>query len=252
MADSGPHYRYRASPKLSANQIAEYLTASPPRRKTIIQSAKFPKTSVVAKYSKARDGLGEFLADNTRSLNRLAQTADFLDKRQNRPGASDWVKQDSRLSLEALDVFQRSYNKLGLPKLACRSVIGPLPSMPVGPMKIGVSIDLTTHRPVMSGKDHVGGLVFLFSKGESSGKNRIERCKIISGLIFVYVTRHLGTLGDADRKLCFALDVLQGVGYQPPGTFAQKMKQVEEACAEIADRWPNIEPPDGYDGPSPD
>jgi hypothetical protein len=50
-------YNYNALPRLSANQISEYLTATPTRRKSIVQAAKFPKTAIVARYDGARESL---------------------------------------------------------------------------------------------------------------------------------------------------------------------------------------------------
>jgi hypothetical protein len=49
-ASSKRKYGYNPDPRLSANQLAEYLTATPTRRKSIIREAKFPKKSVVARY----------------------------------------------------------------------------------------------------------------------------------------------------------------------------------------------------------
>jgi hypothetical protein len=61
MTTEKPRYACRLNPQLSANQIADYLTASSTRRKAIIVGAKFPKTSVVAQYDGARTGLTKFL-----------------------------------------------------------------------------------------------------------------------------------------------------------------------------------------------
>src|ERR1700719_3875591 len=107
-------YGYRATPQLSANQVAEYLMATSSGRKRIIQSARFPKRSVVAQYGKAREGLVNFLADGTRSIRHLADANDYLIKRGERAGASDWIKRDSKQSMEAITAFQNSYNRVGV------------------------------------------------------------------------------------------------------------------------------------------
>jgi hypothetical protein len=36
------------------------------------------------------------------------------------------------------------------------------------------------------------------------------------------------------------------------GTFTRKLRNVEDACDEIADRWPRIKPPADYDGRDPE
>jgi hypothetical protein len=104
-----PNYGYRPLPQMSANQIAEYLSATAPRRRDITQQAKFPKTSVVSQYVLARDGISSFLNDGTRSYRHLAEALDRLTKRQTRTGATEWLVNDSRNSIEAIDVFAREY-----------------------------------------------------------------------------------------------------------------------------------------------
>lgn len=234
--------------------MAEYIgsSTSSTRRRSIIREARFPKTSVVAQYDKSREGLVNFLTDGTRSYRHIADATDYLTRRAGRPDASDWVKRDCRGSIEAMEAFQRAYNKLPLRKLDCRPLIGRRPLLDVGPTKISVAMDFTVHRPSPGERDRIGGALMLFSKGESSSKNRVERSKTIAGLIYTWCTHHLKTLGDPDPELCLAIDVFGGVGYSPPGTFAKKLRNVADASEEIATLWPTISPPSDYDGPDPE
>ena len=107
--------------------MAEYLgsSTSSTRRTSIIREARFPKTSQVAQYDKAREGLVNFLVDGTRSYKHIADATEYLEKRESRPGATTWVKRDSRGSIEAMEAFQRSYNRLAVHKLDCRLTQGP-------------------------------------------------------------------------------------------------------------------------------
>jgi hypothetical protein len=252
--EEGPRYAYRATPQLSANQMAEYLgsSASSTRRTSIIREARFPKTSQVAQYDKAREGLVNFLTDGTRSYKHLADATDYLERREVRPGASTWVKRDSRGSIEAIEAFQRAYNRLAVHKLDCRPVHGRQPHLDMWPTRISVAMDFTVHRPVPSNRDRIGGAILLFSKGESSGRSRVERSKTIAGLIYTFCNRFLKNLGEPDHTLCFAVDVFNGIAHTPPGTFARKLRNVADACDEIAARWRTVNPPTDYDGPDPD
>jgi hypothetical protein len=251
--EAGPRYTYRVTPQLSANQMAEYLgsSTSSTRRTSIIREARFPKTSQVAQYDKAREGLVNFLTDGTRSYKHLADATDYLEKREKKPDVSDWVRRDSRGSLEAIEAFQRSYNKLAIHKLDCRPVHGRQPHLDMWPTRISVAMNFTVHKPVPKGKDQIGGAILLFSKGESSTKNRIERSKTIAGLIYTHCNRFMTALGVPDPTLCFAIDVFSGVAHTPQGTFTRKLRNVGDACDEIAARWKTIPPPADYDGPDP-
>lgn len=251
MGVSDQKYRYRANPQVSASQIAEYLDASSTRRKRIIRDARFPKASVVAQYDGAREGLVNFLADDTRSFKHLASAQEKLEKRKLKEGATAWLKRDSDGSIEALGAFQNAYNKLGFAKLSCIKLPGQKAFLTSWPTKVSVNIDLVLRKPVMGGKDLIGGSLFLFSKGETSTNSRIARCKVIAGLIYTYCGEHLTAMGVTDPNLCLAVDVFSGTAYKPPGTFAAKLKNVGDACEEIAARWKTIPPPDDYDGPAP-
>jgi hypothetical protein len=244
-------YTFRRHPQLSANQIADYLGASPTRRKSIIRAARFPKLSVVAQYGKAREGLVNFLGDGTRSKRHLADARDYLAKRYSKAGASDWLKRDSRQSGEAVDAFDRAYNKLGLRAYDCRPVPGRLPRLDEwGTTRISVDLDLTIHVPTDGGgRDRIGGIILLFSRGASSGSARIEQSRIIASLILQFCNRFMIERGDPDKAFCLAIDVFEGRAHRPHGI--RKMDYVRDACEEIATRWLSMTPPDDYDGSDP-
>jgi hypothetical protein len=159
------------------------------------------------------------------------------------------VRRDARSSIEAIEAFQSSYNKSGLSKFDCREVTGRQPHLDDWRTKISVSLDLTVHKPTKAEKDKIGGVVFAFAKGEDKDNKRHERLKITANLIYVFCDRHLSFHGEADKKLCFAVDVFARKLVQPTGEFLRGMKLIEESCEEVADRWPAISPPDDYDGP---
>lgn len=231
--------------------MAEYLGATAPRRRSIIQAARFPKRSVVARYDKARECLVDFLVDGTRSLNHMARAIDNLEKREARPGVTSWIKQDCRFSIEAIQSFERSYNRIGLAPIMCEAINGRLPPLVIGPTKISVALDAITRKRNGNGPDSIGGVFLLFSRGEGTGKQRIERCKTVAGIAYEYCAAMLASRGAADTSICFGVDVFGGRAYQPQGTFARKRRQIEDSCDEIAASWKLVKPPSDYDGPDP-
>lgn len=232
--------------------MAEYLYATAPRRKSIIRDARFPKKSVVAQYRTARDCLVDFLVDGTRSLNHIARAIDQLSRREARPTATEWLRRDSRSSIEAIEAFQRSYNRLGLAPINCERTHGRQPPLVFGPTKVSVTLNVITRKRNLDGPDSIGGAIFIFSRGESSSRKRVERCKTIAGLAYDFCLAHLSTLGTADTSICFGVDVFGRKSYKPQGTFARKRRQIQDSCDEIASRWRTVAPPSDYDGPDPD
>lgn len=218
-------------------------------RKRIIQSARFPKRSVVAQYGKAREGLVNFLGDGTRSIRHLADATDYLTKRGEKAGASDWIKRDSKQSIEAITAFQNAYNRIGVRTLDCHAVPGRLPLLDEWQTRISVDVDVTIHVPTAGGPDRIGGAILLFSKGEAAAARRIEQCRTIASLVHQFCTRFMAQRGEIDKKLCLAIDVFGGRPHGPQGV--RKIDHIRDACEEIAGRWLNVGPPTDYDGPDP-
>lgn len=246
---SKPKYGFNPDPRLSANQLGEYLIASPTRRKTIVRDAKFPKTAMVARYEGARGGIADYLCDLGRKQGILFDAIDSIQTKLSDGEASDWKKNDCHLSIEAIQAFQHSYNSLGLNSIECRPVFGAQPKLSIEGVDVSVSLDATTHRKDKKGNDIVGGVILLFSKAETSGTARKERCTTSAVLAAIFAEKFLSHYGKADPKICFSVDVFGGKSYKAPNTYKKKLDNMHTSCEEIALRWPITEPPADYDGP---
>jgi hypothetical protein len=251
MAASSPKYRYNPDPRVSANQLSDYLNASSTRRKRIIQDAKFPRTVIVARYGGARDVIADYLCDIARPTGKLVDATQTL-KTESDKTDSPWIKQDSLLSIEAIEAFHSAYMKdqMGVRKIECRPIIGTsLPSLSIEGTRVNVMLNATTHMKDKKGTQQVGGIILLFSKTETLLAARAERCRVAAVLALLFALNHLEHAGKADPKLCFAIDVFGGKAYPAPNAYKQRMGNINTACEEIADRWARIEPPSDYDGP---
>jgi hypothetical protein len=247
---SKPNYSYNANPRLSANQLAEYLTASSTRRKSIIRDARFPKTAIVAHYKGARDTIGAYLCDNGRSTSIIVDGIEQQKAREGRVGAKDWIKNDSRISIEAIERFHGLYNRLGLRRIECRAPMS-APNLKMEGVEVSVNLDATTHRTDKDGKNRVGGIVLSLAKSEQSTRNRQERSRSSAVLVAQFAEVHLKPLGEMDTTICFAFDVFGGKLIRAPSSYVKRLDNMRASCEEIAARWRSIEPPDDYDGPGP-
>lgn len=246
-----PKYRYNPEPRLSANQLAEYLKASPPRRKQIVKAAKFPKTVIVAQYKGARDALAKFLCDTTRDQKTLVAAVEVMAEKEAKATASDWVKDDARRSIEAITSFQKNANAMGVQKLDCKPIVTGQPLLHIAGVDVSVSLDATVRRLGKDGTDLVGGVIFLLSKAdEASAKARAERCRVSAVLAYLFAKEHLGYLGTADPKLCYSFDVMAGKATQAPAAHKTLIDHMNDSCEEVVLRWKDMAPPDDYDGPA--
>lgn len=242
-------YNYNPDPRLSAGQLAEYLTATAPRRTSIIREAKYPKTAIVAKYNAARAGIAKHLCAGPDGPDHLGETLSRLADRGSGPDASDWILEDCRDSSVALRVFQRSHGGLINQQLNFRPLPDGLPLLLIGGVGISVALDATVHRRARDGSDRVGGVMLFFSKRLASDAAAGERVVVSALLCLMFAEKHLLHAGTVDPKLCFALDVFGQRLIPAPSGRTKRTTAMEHSCVEIAGRWPGIMPPRDYDGP---
>ena len=90
-----PRYREQESPRLSANQMAEYLVSLPVAQQRIIRNARWQPSILVARYRDARKALSRFLASPTRDQRILDEARSSFEDRMERDGASQWTRQNA-------------------------------------------------------------------------------------------------------------------------------------------------------------
>ena len=241
-------YSYNPEPRLSANQLGELVNASPTRRKSIIVSAKFPKTAIVAQYRDANDNLLAFLQNPSRSNPNFLTKIEGLYEKSNDHALSAWVKSDAGRSAEALEAVQSTYNKTSLGKLDLRQLPLKKPKVEMSGVQVSSSATCSVHG-AFKGRKAVGCLSVLFNKSETSSNVRMERCRAAGVLSVLYSEQHLKSYGIAVPKLSMSYDVFAGKLVVAPKTYKTRLDNMKYACEDVAVWWPLIDPPSDYDGP---
>lgn len=258
LTDARRKYSLRATPRVSANQLADYLSASPVRRKSIIRDAKFPKQMITALYKDARSTIARYLIDPSSGPDIITEAMVRLDGRENAPDATDWTRSDCRQSREALDAFLRSFNALGIGRYRFIAPGGALPPLVVAGVSVSISLDAIVEARTRGEIQRMGGLLLTLSKSgvdrESlvSMRAREERAATAAVLCLAACEGMSASNSKADPRLCLSLDVFSQKLISAPAGYKTRRKNIELACEEIADRWGRIDPPDDYDGPDSD
>ncbi len=244
-----PAYGLNRQPRLSANQLAEYLSATPSRRTSIVREAKFPKTSQVALYRDARLAVARQLCAGPDGPDQIGVAISRLRERAADLDASPWTIDDCRRSIDVLEAFLRVGNELGLARYEFRTVSGTLPHVLISGVSVSVSISATVHRRTRDGTTQVGGLTMFLSKAMSDDAASPERAAVSALLCFMLAEASLGHLGAPDHRLCLVLDVAGGKVFPAPKGQTRRRKDMAHACAEVARAWSTVTPPRDYDGP---
>ena len=95
-----PEKKVRTSPRLSLSKLAEFLTASPLRQRSILVEQKFPKSYVTARYTPAEGAIARFLQTGD------AAVIDDATATLEAAGAgTEWEADQNRLCAEAISAF---------------------------------------------------------------------------------------------------------------------------------------------------
>jgi hypothetical protein len=249
MAGSAQKYRLNEKPRISANQLAEYTLASPSRRQAILRNAKYAPTFLVIRYNEARESVTGYLTDGTRPVARLHKDEVEL-KNKAALAPTDFKKNDLLMSAEAVASFaaHMSDPKQVPPKaftsaFFCRPV-GSLPKLPLSGVDVSVQLDLISQVPA---RGRFGGVVLQTSKAVASKSWREEHAACVATLVWMASDKFVKGFGDADRSLCFSVDLFARAIRQAPASYKTRAKDFDAACAEIYALWETIAPPADYE-----
>jgi hypothetical protein len=246
-----PKYRLNESPRISANQLAEYTLATPSRRQTIIRNAKFAPTFLTIRYNEAREAVTDYLTDGTRPVAKLHTSAIALQAR-GKVAPTDFKKDDLLKSAEAVESFAHFIKDINKPPpkpftgLLFKMPVGHMPKLMIGGTEVSVQLDLIS---INLAKDTCGGVVLQTSKGVSSKNWRLDHAANVATLVYMASEAHLSGYGAIDRANCFAVDLFGKSAIQAPTSYKTRSKDLAASCGEIAALWPPVLPPADYDGP---
>lgn len=218
-----------ADPKISLNKLGEYLTATPSRRRRIVQDQQDPKAFIAARYGDARDAIVSFLASGMTEAGELLCTAKRL--RSDATG-SDFARQDRVASADAIENFLEVADQIEIEDLA----VIPAESTSSEPMQIaGVNVSV---RPDAYLKDPITGDIIGVIKlhfPKTTPLNNVS-AKYVATALKVFLAKQKGAQF-ADHKKCYVVDVSTQTATCASKSHKKNMNDIAAACEEIRARW---------------
>lgn len=224
----------RQSPRISANKLAEYLTASAGRRKTILTDQKHPSDFKTARYKEATQAISRFIAGGCLDTSVLSDTEEYL---RGRNPQSAFQAQDRDLSLDALQSVRDVYSQWGL--IGSNLSLGAANASPlfIAGVKISVRPEIISRSVNRKGEKTVGAMKLHLPKSSSPSKKNAE---YVCTLLHWFCEEHLVDEGIVDYQLCKLIDVPAGVLFEAPKAYKKRRADIEAACEEIAARWASL------------
>lgn len=211
------------------NKLGEYLTATPSRRKRIIQDQQDPKVFIAARYSDARSEIVQYLASGMVDDSSLASAAKRL--RLDDSG-TEFAYQDRLASAEAIENFLEASEQIELDDL----VVVPVENSASESMQIsGVSVSI---RPDAYLKDPITGDI------RGAIKLHFPKTTPLTELAAGYVGAATKVFLQqeknspvVDHRKCYVVDVSTQTVSSAPKSHVRKMNDIAAACEEIDARW---------------
>src|SRR5688572_13976454 len=151
----------RQAPRISINKLGEYMTATPLRRRRIIQDQKRPKTFILSRYAEAQNAITRYLLTGKQDSGLLISEIERLSLA---PSATEWEEQRKHLAVAAIKRFM---NVADLIDLAGQSVTAPgnnQPRLVFGGLELSVRPEVLLRGRDRFGRPSAGAVKLYFSK----------------------------------------------------------------------------------------
>lgn len=223
-------------PRLSVNKLGEYLIAGPARRHRIIYDAKFPSDVIVPFYTPAEEAIAQFIAGGMHDISTLENRIRTLGQSH---AQTVWDQRRINSNIDAIESFMNMVDALDL--RGATPILGAhkAPVVTFNGVDISVRPEITLEGVGVRGVPIVGGLKLHFPKANPLDA---RAGGYVSAMLHCFSADHLPDKGTADGRLCMLVDVSAGRVYPGSISTKQKVRDLQAACAEIASRWPTIQP----------
>ncbi len=229
------------SPRLSVNELANYMVSSETARIGIIRRAREPKTYVVSRYGGVRIPIRKFLVDPNHDPEPLREAEKKLSLRASDLSNSAMRRGDAERSIEVLRRIQQMEEELASYRFA--SPPGRQGKLLIGGVEVSVRADLLVYGSAR-GRDEAGAAVLRMTKDDTSTRTSKERRKQMGQHVATLALMHVENLAPngrvPSRRLCMSIDVQHGAVFTAPRYYTRRRKDLESACTFIAAVWDTV------------
>jgi hypothetical protein len=220
-------------PKISINKLAEYMTASPSRRKQILRDQKMPPAFKAARYKDARETIVQYMEQGMGDDEFALAKADEL--RQDQSG-TDFVTQDRQLSAAAIEEFLPLSEEIEIQDLSVQSgATFASETVNFGGTKVSMRPDAILKDPETGAI--VGCVKLNFSK---SAPLQDKAAAYAATALREHLEANLSSPEYVNPSLCYVVDVPTGTVCTAPKANKKRLSDLTAAGEEIAARWDSI------------
>jgi hypothetical protein len=220
----------RRAPRISVNKLGEYMTATPLRRRRIVQDQKRPKGFILPRYNEAQDAITKYLLGGKQDAGLLLSEIERLNLA---PSATEWESSRKRLASEAMQSFLEIADDIDLAGLQATLGGNIQPRLSIGGLEVSVRPEILLGGTDRQGEPIAGALKLYFSKTNPLTQ---DSAAYIATAVHAFVEAHMQP-AHADPRHCRVIDVFGRKVFTAPRASARRRNDLAAACEEIARAW---------------
>jgi hypothetical protein len=234
---------------MSATALAEYLIFNADKQENVLHDSRFQKGIMVSSNGEALRALRAYNCDPRRGHSALDMVKATLTAKSEDLSLRPKARDEARRCLEAIILFERHENALGMRGMALRE------SSRFDAINVdGVTLSIRPDFLVAGPNSRVGAGIVRVAKApdpadckmdetkQRRNDHRREMARYIVAMLQLLLEAQGRGLGTVDRDLCFVADVRLGEKIGPAADHAVRLRTIRGACRQIATLWPTITP----------
>ena len=237
MAKNTTHREVK-KPQVSARHLSDYMAAGQRAGRTIIRNCKFQPRARVIQHDKAKPVVARFIRGE-KDLGYLKRCAIAL---RTQMADSDFERDLLDHNADYIDRTAEIGANIILPNAEISAYGGRSPTVIIAGVRVTTELFFRFRRLTRTNKIRIGIGTLRYAKGKHLDP---EVGKWQSTFLFgLLQTLNTEDEAEPERKLCITIDAYSGIVHSAPGDSISRYRDMEAACQTIAERWPNVQPPD--------
>lgn len=232
-------HREVPKPEISVRHLADFMAASERSRRTIVEGCKYRPIARLVQHREATVAISGAIQKGSLTSQDLKAKADFI---RSKLASDDFEALTNEVNADYVETFSEVVASIKLPN--AEVLPGKVyPPFKISGVKVRFSPNLLLRRIDRSNKQRRGAFMLRYAKGKAlASVVGGYQSAAAFGLLKDYDSEEGA---DVDKSICVTLDAFTGQLYPAPGSALTMFANMKAACQTIAERWPNIKPPNG-------
>lgn len=211
--------------KISLNKLGEYMTATPARRRRIIEDQIAPSNFIAARYADARENITNFIVGVISDDSLEQKAIELRDKNYD----SNFIAQDKNLSADAIDSFLEISDQLPADYKFEKTSVNLKATLEISGVNVSIRPDIYIKN---DNGEMVGAIKLHFPKSNPLTTTSGE---YVATALKEFVQEN--SSAPISPKLCIVIDVPSSTVITAPKAGKKRMMDIEAACEEISAQW---------------